>query len=137
MGDREGARSTFCEGDKMKRIALVLMTAVALGASMCLAGAGRGVVLVLPASGTLSVTNLQANSVWRPTVVAVRCPDAASRTVTVSRVNGALEYPIAAVVDEAQAYVLEFDAEYWFALSNVLRVTVSPACTGLVEVVRE
>ena len=124
-------------GAEMRRLAFGLMGAALLGAALCLAGPGRGVVLELPASGTVSVTNLQKNSVWRPTVLAVRCPDVASRTVTVSRVNGALEYPVALVTDDAQAYVFEFDAEYWFGWSNVLRVTVSPACTGLVELVRE
>ena len=121
-------------GEVMKRIAMSLI-GVAAVAAVCLAGPGIGVVLEMPASGTVAVTNVQANSVWRPTVVAVRCPDVASRTVTVSRVNGALEYPVATVSDDAQAYVFEFDTEYWFALSNVLRVTVSPACTGLVELV--
>ena len=120
----------------MKKLWMGLMVCAGLVA-MCLAGPGRGVVLEMPALGTVAVTNLQANSVWRPTVVAVRCPDVASRTVTVSRVNGALEYPIAVVAEEAETYVYEFDTAYWFALSNVLRVAVSPACTGLVEVVRE
>ena len=120
----------------MKKLLMGLIACVG-AAAVCLAGPGRGVVLEMPASGTVAVTNLQANSVWRPTVVAVQCPDVASRTVTVSRVNGALEYPIAVVTEEAETYVYEFDTAYWFSLSNVLRVAVNPACTGLVEVVRE
>jgi hypothetical protein len=120
----------------MNKLWLFLAACVA-AAAVCLAGPGRGVVMEMPESGTVAVTNLQANSVWRPTVVAVQCPDVASRTVTVSRVNGALEYPIAVVVEEAQSYVYEFDTAYWFSLSNVLKVAVSPACTGLVEVVRQ
>ena len=115
----------------------ICLAACAAAAAVCLAGPGRGMVLEMPASGTVAVTNLQANSVWRPTAVAVWCTNSASRTVTVSRVNGALEYPIAVVTEEAETYVYEFDTAYWFALSNVLKVAVSPACTGLVEVVRE
>ena len=125
------------DGKQMKKKLWIYLAACVAAAAVCMAGPGRGVVLEMPAAGTVAVTNVQANSVWRPTVVAVRCPDSASRTVTVSRVNGALEYPIAVVVEEAQTYVYEFDTAYWFSLSNVLRVAVSPACTGLVEVVRE
>jgi hypothetical protein len=136
---QQGTAVPTWTGDGMKRIMMCLVgvAAVAAVAAMCLAGPGRGVVMEMPASGTVAVTNVQANSVWRPTVVAVRCPDVASRTVTVSRVNGTLEYPIAVVAEEAQSYVYEFDTAYWFSLSNVLKVAVSPACTGLVEIVRE
>jgi hypothetical protein len=92
---QQGTAVPTWTGDGMKRIALSLVGVTAV-AAMCVAGPGRGVVLEMPVSGTVAVTNVQANSVWRPTVVAVQCSDVASRTVA-----------------------------------------VSPACTGLVEIVRE
>ena len=51
--------------------------------AMSLIGVGAVAVVCLAGPGTVAVTNVQANSVWRPTVVAVRCPDTVSRTVTV------------------------------------------------------
>ena len=99
--------------------------------------AGFSGTYVMGPSGVVAVTNLQANSVWRPVAVAVMCPDASTRTVTVSRVVGGMEYTISQTAGTTASYVYEFDAAYWFALSNVLRVAVQPACTGMVEVVYE
>lgn len=100
-------------------------------------GTGFSRVLALPASGVLAIVNTQRNEVWRPCVLTVVCPSVAERTVSVRRVVGGLEYAIAERTATAQAYVYEFDANYWSALSNGVKVTVNPACTGTVEVIYE
>jgi len=116
-------------------IALLVMT---LGTGFALAaGTGLSRLFALPASGTLTVLNTQKNEVWRPCVISVLCPSSAARTVTVYRVVGELEYPIARQAATAQTYVYEFEANYWCSLSNGVRVAVSPACTGTVEVIYE
>ena len=59
------------------------------------------------------------------------------KPITVCRVAGELEYVIASRAAAAQTYVYEFEANYWSGLSNGVKVVVSPACTGTVEVVYE
>lgn len=111
---------------------------IALASGVAAAGyAGYSKLFALPASGELTVRNTQKNEVWRPCVLSVICPSSASRTVTVYRVAGALEYPVSRRVATAQAYVYEFDANYWSPLSNGVKVVVSPATTGIVEVIYE
>ena len=123
----------------MKRTALAggLIVAVLVAVAVTALAAGYGRTFTMGASGVVAVTNSQANSVWRPVILAVRCGDTASRTVTVSRVVGGMEYPIARTTGSGQTYVYEFDGVYWFSLSNVLQVAVEPACTGIVEVIYE
>jgi hypothetical protein len=99
--------------------------------------AGFATTYTWPASGVVAVTNIQANAVWRPVVVAVRCADSSARTVTVSRVSSGAEYVISATAGTAQSFVYEFSTTYWFGRSNVLQVSVQPACTGSVEVIFE
>jgi len=121
----------------MKRFGIVLLL-VALGTSACVAArVGYSKLFTLPASGELTFRNAQKHQIWRPCVVSVICPGVASRTVTVYRVVGELEYPIAERAAAAQAYVYEFEANYWCGESNGVKVVVSPACTGTVEVVYE
>lgn len=109
-----------------------------LAAGVCLADwRGYGRVYELPVSGVLAVVNTQKNSVWRPCLLSVMCPDVAARTVTVFRVAGPVEYPLARQAASAQTYVYEFESNYWCGLSNGVKVVVSPACTGMVEVVYE
>jgi len=52
-------------------------------------------------------------------------------------VAGELEYALSSQAAAAQTYVYEFEAEYWCDLSNGVRVAVTPACTGIVEVIYE
>ena len=121
----------------LKRIGVaLLLIALGTGAAMA-ARAGFSRLFVLPVSGELTVRNTQKNEVWRPCVLSVVCPSSASRTVTVYRVTGELEYPIARQTATAETYVYEFEANYWCALSNGVKVVVSPACTGIVEVIYE
>jgi len=121
----------------MKRIGVVLLL-VALGTSACVAArVGYSKLFTLPASGELTFRNAQKHQIWRPCVVAVMCPSAASRTVTVYRVHGEMEYPIASRAAVAQTYVYEFEANYWCGMSNGVKVVVNPACTGTVEVIYE
>jgi hypothetical protein len=115
----------------MAAAAFLAVGAVIAGA----AGFARS--FVMPADGVLAVVNTQANAVWRPCLVTVVCPDASARTVTVYRVAGALEYPVAEYAATARTFVYEFGANYWSGLSNGFKVVVSPACTGTVEVVYE
>lgn len=117
------------------------MLLAGLGLALAAAGvalaAGYGRTFVMPAGGTVAVTNLQVNAVWRPVVMSLRCPDSAARTVTVSRIVNDVRYPISAAAGTAQTFIYEFDAPYWFGLSNVLQMSVAPACTGSVEVIFE
>lgn len=120
---------------KRGSIALLVMM---LGTGLALAaGTGFSRLFALPADGTLTVRNTQKNEVWRPCVLSVLCPSSSARTVTVYRVVGELEYPIARQAATAQTYVYEFEANYWCSFSNGVKVVVSPACTGTVEVVYE
>lgn len=121
----------------LKRIGIaVLVIALGTGAAVA-ARAGYSRLFVLPVTGELTVRNTQKNEVWRPCVLSVVCPSSASRTVTVYRVAGELEYPIARQAAAAQTYVYEFEANYWCDFSNGVKVVVSPACTGIVEVIYE
>ncbi len=124
---------------KTSRKVVILVVAVLAAAAGLAAADASGYArrFALPAEGVLSIVNDQANAVWRPCAVAVICPDVAMRTVTVYRVAGALEYPVAQTVAEARAYVYEFPAKYWSGISNGVKVTVSPPCTGTVEVIHE
>jgi len=121
----------------MKRINVVLLMGVLSVGLAIASGAGYSRVFDLPVSGELMIRNTQKNSAWRPAVVAVMCPSSASRTVTVYRVAGELEYALSSQAAAAQTYVYEFEAEYWCDLSNGVRVAVTPACTGIVEVIYE
>jgi len=113
----------------------VLLAAVA---GMAVAGGtGYALNLVMPAGGELVIVNTQANAAWRPCLVSVVFPDVAMRTVSVYRVTGTLAYPLGQKAATAQTYVYEFQANYWCGVSNGVKVVVSPACTGTVEVVYE
>lgn len=121
----------------LKRIGVALLV-IALGTGAAMAAkAGYSRLFALPVSGELTVRNTQKNEVWRPCVLSVVCPSSASRTVTVYRVAGELEYPIASYMATGQSYVYEFEANYWSGLSNGVKVVVRPACTGIVEVIYE
>jgi len=113
----------------------VLLSAVA-GLAVA-GGTGYALKLAMPADGELAIINTQANVVWRPCLVSLVCPDVAMRTVSVYRVTGAMAYPIAQRAATAQTFVYEFEANYWCGVSNGVMVTVSPACTGTVEVIYE
>jgi len=120
----------------------VLLSAVAgglviAGLAFVAEGGGYAKTYPVPANGVVSVVNGQANSVWRPTVVAVVLTNAASCTIEVSRVVGDLVYPVTIEAGTAQAFVYEFSGSYWCGVSNGVRVTVAPACTGTVEVIYE
>ncbi len=120
-----------------KQIWIALMVLV-VGAGLAVAaGVGFSRLFMLPESGELTIRNSQKNDVWRPCVLSVICPSSASRTVTVSRVAGELEYPIANYAATGQTYVCEFEANYWCSLSNGVKVVVTPPCTGVVEVIYE
>lgn len=123
-------------GTRARFAAAVILVGVA-GMAVAGAAAGFARTFTMPGSGVVSIINTQQNEVWRPCVLSVICPSVAARTVTVYRVAGALEYPIAQNAATARAYVYEFQANYWSGLSNGVKVTVSPACTGTVEVVYE
>lgn len=116
-------------------VAAILLVAIAGGTAVAAAGFSR--IFEMPASGVVAIINTQRNEVWRPCVVSVICPGEAARTVTVYRVAGSVEYPIAQSEATAQAYVYEFRGNYWSGPSNGVKVAVRPACTGIVEVVYE
>ena len=108
-----------------------------LGLAVVSKGDGYSRVYPVPTSGVVSVVNDQANSSWRPVVVAFTAANAACRTVEVSRIAGALVYPIATQASTGTVFVYEFSGAYWSGVSNGFRLAVSPACTGKLEVVYE
>jgi hypothetical protein len=111
-----------------------LVAGILLGAA---GAAGFARTFAVPADGELAIVNTEQNAVWRVCAVAVVCPGVATRTVTIYRVAGALEYPVAESVASARTYVYEFEGTYWSGVSNGMKVVVRPACTGVVEVVYE
>jgi len=123
----------------MRRLLAILgvLTLAGIAGLAVAGGTGYALKLALPADGELAIVNTQANLVWRPCLVSVVCPDVAMRTVSVYRVTGAMAYPLAQKVVAAQTYIYEFQANYWCGVSNGVKVTVSPACTGTVEVIYE
>ena len=115
----------------------VILAAAGLAVVAAADGSGFARTYALPGSGVLAITNTQAYTLWRPCVLSVICTNVEARTVTVYRVSGALEYPVSRSVATAQSFVYEFPANYWCGVSNGVKVTVSPACTGAVEVIYE
>ena len=113
-------------------VLLAGLTAVALAGA-----AGYARIYALPVSGELSIVNTEANATWRPCVLSVILPNVAARTVTVYRVSGNLSYAVGRSEATAQTFVYECPAHYWCGVSNGVKVTVSPACTGVVEVICE
>jgi hypothetical protein len=121
----------------MKRCALGVFLAAGVAGLAVAGAAGFSRGLALPESGALTILNTQKNAVWRPCGLTLGCPRVAERTLRVLRVVGNLEYPIAEQTATAQTFVYEFEAHYWSGQSNGVKVTVTPACTGLVEVICE
>ncbi len=121
----------------MKNVWLLALVTGLWAVFGAVAGGGYSRVYEMGGDGAVCVRNGEANSVWRPCAVAVVCPDAVARTVTVWRVTGSLEYPVSTVSESARSFVYFFEGSYWSGLSNGVKVTVSPACTGVVEVVVE
>ena len=88
------------------------------------------------ASGTVCVTNNQANSVWVPVAALVSYSTATDATVSVWRVSQGHEYLLSSCsVTGATSVVWVPEAAYPFAVDDVLRV-VSSATNGVVQVIR-
>jgi len=121
----------------LKRLGVIALAACLGTVAAIATSVGYSRLFALPASGELTIRNAQKNDVWRPCVLAVMCASSDSRTVSVHRVVGELEYPIARLAATAQTYVYEFNVNYWCGLSNGVKVAVSPACTGTVEMIYE
>lgn len=121
----------------LKRLGVIALVGCLGACATVGAGIGYSKLFSLSASGELTIRNTQKNDVWRPCVLSVLCPSSASRTVSVYRVVGEAEYPISDYSAVGQSYVYEFEANYWCGLSNGVKVVVSPACTGVVEVIYE
>ena len=115
----------------------LLMVFAVLGAVAIAGAPGFSRVYALPSSGDLSITNTEANAIWRPCVVSVICTNAVVRTVTIYRLNSGMEYAVGRTTAVSLSYVYQFTANYYTAVSNGIKVTVRPACTGLVEVICE
>jgi len=114
------------------------LAAVLLGlAGVVAMAAGFSVRYQLAPDGTVEIVNQQSHAVWRPTVVALQFGASADRTIEISRVAGSITYPIASFEAEGSTYVYEFEANYWFSRTQAMRVAVTPASTGIVEVIYE
>ena len=88
------------------------------------------------ASGTVEVTNSQANSAWVPVVALVKYTAATNATVSVYRLSQGSTFLLSSCsVTGATSVVWIPEAEYPFALDDVLRM-VSSATNGVVQVIR-
>lgn len=91
----------------------------------------------MDASGVADVLHGAENRVWRPTAVAVQLTAGTLRTVQISRVVDGTPYVLASFSGDAATYVYEFEGTYWFKGTEPLRVSVTPAEAGTVEIMGE
>lgn len=113
------------------------VAACALAAASVTLAAGFSRRYALGADGVAEIVNSQANSAWRPTVVVMQFSGSATRTVVISRVVDGMAYVVARLEGAASTYVYEFEGAYWFGVGQALRLTVTPAEEGNVEVIGE
>ena len=122
----------------MKRLRqAVIGVALVIAAAAVAVAAGYNRRYDMGVDGVVEISNTQANAVWRPTLVALRFEESASRTVEISRSVDGTEYPIARFEAEGSSYIYEFEANYWFKKTQSMRVAVTPASAGTVEVMYE
>ena len=74
---------------------------------------------------------------WRPVVVAVVMDAPGAYTVSVLRDSGDMEYPVSMISGDGQSFVYVVEGLYWFSSTQALRVKVTPAAAGKVEVICE
>ena len=116
-----------------------LITAIVLVAGVVAVGvalAGGFVTTEETDGGAVAVTNSQANTVWAPAAVLLSFGEAATGTVTVSRVSLGRTYTLGTIgVTGALSTVWVPEAWIPFSSGDVLRVSF-PAVTTAVQVVR-
>ena len=118
----------------MKKIALALV-AILAGVIVALAG-GWSQTFSL-ATGTVAITNTQANSVWEPVAVLWSYPSAATGAIEVFRASQGYTYLLSsATLTGVTSAVWVPEAPYPFATGDVLRIT-SAATNGVVQVIRK
>lgn len=124
----------------------MLSRTVAAGAALWLMGAG-GTALAqgfsirdgLDESGKTRIS-VGGRNVWRPVGVAIVMGTPGTRDVKLSRLlkgKQAIEYAIHSVSGYGTVYVYVFDGSFWFKGKDELKVEVSPAGAGEVEVICE
>ncbi len=117
----------------MKAIGLVVVWLL-LAAQAGAAGFSR--VMDIGVSGVVEVA-FGGQNIWKPLCVAVVFQDAGQRTLSLSRHVEGISYQIASVSGDGTSYVYVFEGAFWFSGTNVLRIAVSPAGPGKVEVIGE
>lgn len=115
--------------------------AVAVAALCILQGAAaadKGFCLSVPldGAGTARIV-IGGRNVWKAVSLAVVMDASGERSIVLERHSGALSYRLATGEGEGRAFVYVFDGPFWFTGNDELRITVSPAGTGIVEVMCE
>ena len=119
----------------MKKAVLAGASAVAMAIGAALAG-GWATTHSME-GGAVALTNEQANAVWTPVAVLWAFGEAASGTVTVSRVSQGGTYVLgASEVSNATSAVWVPEAAYPFGTGDVLRLE-STVTNGRVQVIRK
>jgi hypothetical protein len=113
---------------------LILSVLMALAANAALAGGWCSTYSLT--SGSVDVTNTQANSSWVPVAVLLKFDAATNSVVTVQRVSQSNTFVLgSANVSNVTSTVWTPEADYPFSFGDVLRVT-SSATNGQVQVIR-
>lgn len=117
---------------QMKRLILSLL--IAVSASVALAGGWCSTYSL--GSGSVDVTNEQANSSWVPVAVLLKFDAVTNSVVTVQRVSQSNTFTLgSANLSNVTSTVWAPDANYPFSFGDVLRVT-SSATNGHVQIIR-
>ena len=117
----------------MKRVLLVLVVLAAVGAAVAAPWASTESL----ASGSVAVTNRQANSVWTPVAVLWKFSTPTNAALTVSRVSLGETFLVSSQnVANAGTAIWIPEAPYPFECWDVLRVS-STATNGVVQIIRK
>jgi hypothetical protein len=121
-------------GEELKMRRLILGLLVVLTASAALAGGWCSTYSL--ASGSVDVTNTQANSSWVPVAVLLKFDAVTNSVMTVQRVSQSNTFVLgSANVSNVTSTVWTPEADYPFSFGDVLRVT-STATNGQVQIIR-
>jgi hypothetical protein len=111
--------------------------AICLALSPVAAMAGGMATMHSLAAGTVALTNGQANSAWVPVAVLWKFDRATNAVISVERISQSNTFVLgAASVSNATSAVWVPEAEYPFALGDVLRVG-SSVTNGVAQVIRK
>jgi hypothetical protein len=117
----------------MKRMVLMISAVCMLAVAV---GAAPWAMTYALTSGTVALTNRQANSVWMPAAVLCSFAQSSSGTVSVSRVSQGNTFLLGRLAaTNASTVIWVPDAEYPFEYGDALEVS-STVTNGSVQIIR-